>query len=52
MYFIWFQSYLGGSDKNWVQRRAGVCKLGAKNNTEHPGIWHQFALRISVAIGL
>lgn len=35
-----------------MQRMAGVYKLGAKYNTEDPGIWHQFALGISVLIVL
>lgn len=45
------QTYPGGAGINWVQRMAEVYKLVAKY-TEHFGIQHQFALKISVAIEL
>lgn len=52
MYFIWFQSCLWGWWSKLGAEEGWVCKLWAKYSPEHPGIWHQFALKISVVVGL
>jgi len=49
--YAFFGSSLGLWCK-WGANEGWVSKLGAKFSPEHPGIWHQFAFKNSVVVGL